>query len=364
MISLRYHLASLTAVFLALGLGIAIGSTLIGRVTVGRLESSLDDIEALERENDGLQGELDEFASRDEQFEAEVEEPLVAERLSAVPVLVVALDGVDETARDAAHQTLLFAGADLAATIVVSRDSEPAAMQALGEVLADANEPQREPKPPRERVAPTTTLGDQATVDPSAGAVPTTIETSETAPPPAEPSPTTTLLEVPVDTTPNLAEVVEVGQGDVRFNELEAVVDEFGLKLIDEPLVVELDSVLADNSGLRIVVVWDDDPTVDQGLVNAFLEPLIDDADGSSRGPFAGVVLAQLTEESAPAEEAASSLGPLGSIRQREQRPISTVDNLSTSLGRLALILALDDLADRKTGHYGTALDADRLVPR
>ncbi len=43
MINLRYHIISITAVFLALGIGLTLGSTFLDRVTVDTLESQLDE---------------------------------------------------------------------------------------------------------------------------------------------------------------------------------------------------------------------------------------------------------------------------------------------------------------------------------
>ena len=41
MINFRFHLVSLTAVFLALGIGIAVGATVVDRATVDFLETRL-----------------------------------------------------------------------------------------------------------------------------------------------------------------------------------------------------------------------------------------------------------------------------------------------------------------------------------
>ena len=53
MINIRYHVYSLVAVFLALAIGVAVGSTVVQRSVVdnlrstqGRIEQNLDDLEA------------------------------------------------------------------------------------------------------------------------------------------------------------------------------------------------------------------------------------------------------------------------------------------------------------------------------
>ena len=45
MINIRYHIVSITAVFLALTVGMVVGSTFIGGQTVETLKSRLDDQE-------------------------------------------------------------------------------------------------------------------------------------------------------------------------------------------------------------------------------------------------------------------------------------------------------------------------------
>ena len=63
MINLRYHIVSITAVFLALGIGLAFGAAFIDRATVEALNRNLTDIEnqnsALEEENAELQDQVD-----------------------------------------------------------------------------------------------------------------------------------------------------------------------------------------------------------------------------------------------------------------------------------------------------------------
>ena len=46
MVNLRYHVVSLVAVFLALGIGIVMGATVIDRVTVDALNNRVHDVES------------------------------------------------------------------------------------------------------------------------------------------------------------------------------------------------------------------------------------------------------------------------------------------------------------------------------
>ena len=45
MINIRYHIVSITAVFLALGIGVAMGSTFLGKATVDQLKTQISKAE-------------------------------------------------------------------------------------------------------------------------------------------------------------------------------------------------------------------------------------------------------------------------------------------------------------------------------
>ncbi|MBV9932696.1 MAG: copper transporter, partial [Actinobacteria bacterium] len=62
MINFRYHLVSLTAVFLALAIGIAMGATVVDQATVKLLRSQLDSVRTrannTNTQNDALRAEV------------------------------------------------------------------------------------------------------------------------------------------------------------------------------------------------------------------------------------------------------------------------------------------------------------------
>ena len=95
MINFRYHLASLVAVFLALALGVVMGSTVVDRAIVSGLRSRIDRVESnaekRKAENDQLRSDLNRI-----QGSMEAVAPwAVAGRLPGVPVAVVAPRGID-----------------------------------------------------------------------------------------------------------------------------------------------------------------------------------------------------------------------------------------------------------------------------
>ncbi len=83
MVNFRFHLVSLTAVFLAIAIGIAIGATVVDQATVDALQNRLRSVERgvqqTHGENDRLRQQLDGWARFAEEAEAEA----VAERVRA-----------------------------------------------------------------------------------------------------------------------------------------------------------------------------------------------------------------------------------------------------------------------------------------
>lgn len=100
MISFRFHLISLVAVFLALGLGVLTGTTVINQGIVTRLENQTEDLsgqlDSVREEVAELQAVRDMWAA----FGEEAREPLLAGRLAGRRVLVVAQDGTDDGSID------------------------------------------------------------------------------------------------------------------------------------------------------------------------------------------------------------------------------------------------------------------------
>ena len=113
MINFRFHLVSLIAVFLALGLGILVGSTVVDQVIVDRLDR---EIRSVSRESNQLNAEnrdLKDEVSKLDDFVRKSSVYLVEQRLSAVPVAIIAEKGVDATAVSSVLSSVRAAGADV-----------------------------------------------------------------------------------------------------------------------------------------------------------------------------------------------------------------------------------------------------------
>jgi hypothetical protein len=126
MINLRYHIVSLVAVFLALGLGIVMGSTVIDRVTVDALNNNLEDVRssvnAIREENRKLSDQV----KLGQDFAVGARDQLLRGHLRNIPVMVVAVAGIDRRPVDELRQALVSAQATLQGTICARPGRRPA----------------------------------------------------------------------------------------------------------------------------------------------------------------------------------------------------------------------------------------------
>ncbi len=138
MISFRYHLVTIVAVFLALGLGLLAGTTVINRVLVKRLQTQTNNLQqratSAEAQASELKRQVDELVPY-----------IMADKLPGTNVVLVTYDGSDGTTIDRAESSLKAAGANVVGVLpVTSRmaltDSDAA--KALAKIVgAPANTP-------------------------------------------------------------------------------------------------------------------------------------------------------------------------------------------------------------------------------
>src|ERR1700730_14628256 len=113
MINFRFHLVSLIAVFLALGLGILVGSSVVDRAIVDNLEREINNVKNDSKQakadlkvRDDTLSKLDEYVKKSSAY-------AVDQRLIDVPVAIVAERGVDAGITKATLTMLQAAGADV-----------------------------------------------------------------------------------------------------------------------------------------------------------------------------------------------------------------------------------------------------------
>jgi Copper transport outer membrane protein, MctB len=111
MINFRFHLVSLIAVFLAMGLGILVGSTVVDQVIVDRLDREISSVSRESNQIKSDNGHLETEVSKLDDFLRKASAYAVAQRLSGVPVAIVAEKGVDSDAVDSVLASVRASGA-------------------------------------------------------------------------------------------------------------------------------------------------------------------------------------------------------------------------------------------------------------
>lgn len=112
MINFRFHIASLVAVFLALALGIVIGSTVIDRAIVDNLNERLDLIEREAERTDTRNDELSNTIDQLEEYIGTTQDFAVVDTLDGVPMITLAVRGIDESPVSETVELAQKAGAD------------------------------------------------------------------------------------------------------------------------------------------------------------------------------------------------------------------------------------------------------------
>ncbi|HEX3621044.1 MAG TPA: copper transporter [Acidimicrobiales bacterium] len=313
MINLRYHIVSLVAVFLALGMGIVMGSTVIDRVTVDALSNKLDDVrksvDAIRQENSRLDGQV----KQDQQFAESTRDDLLKGHLKGVPVLVVAVAGVDRKPIDDLRAALVTAQATVEGTVWftskmrLANDSDTKALATALDLPVDRPDVVRRQalaKVAAARDAGATDAGPLAALS-AAGFV------TYDGPPPA----TSTTVSPPSTLGPTLASVPLAG---TRYILVSGAGAEVGDDLVGVPLAQALVQASA-----RVVAAESGTDTGQGG-----------------RAVFVGLLRSDVV-----------------SAR------LSTVDNLESPMGQTATVLAVEDLAVPRFGQYGVGPGAQRILP-
>jgi hypothetical protein len=310
MLNLRYHVVSLVAVFLALGIGVIMGATVIDRVTVDQLRNRLDSVESsvrqTRRDNDRLDAQLRMWGRFAEQGRQE----LLAGQLRDVPVLVVGVDGIDRKPVDGLRTELMAGGARLEGTLWLN-DKLNLRSQADANALATA----LAVPPDTPEVLRATALSRLAVVLQGAG-----------------------------DPTGLVPALRQAG-----FVDYEAPPSSTSLSTTAPPAgpgvlpVAGTRSVIVSGAGARL-----DDDTMTMPFVTQLAlggAPVVAAEAGQDtpggRDVFIGLILK----------------------RAETETRVSTVDNLESFIGQAASVLALRDVGRQPAGHYGVGPGAQRLLP-
>ena len=305
MVNFRFHVISLTAVFLALAIGIAVGATVVDRATVDALQTQLERVEGrvdvTDAENERLSLDVDRWT----RFAAESRDAAVAGRLSEVPVVLVGVMGIDRGPVDELRQLLSAAGAQVEGTLWLTDKfllADPLAVDELAQRVE------------------TRVQGAEAVRRVALGRLAGQLAGDQASP----------LLAALVATS---FVVIEPAANGVA------------------PEAVPL-------PGSRFVVASGQGADVPDRLLAG---PLVQQLSRSAARRVMAVEAGREAQGGQP-EQRARFVGPLRS-RAEDAGTVSTVDNLEDFRGRFSTVFALRDLAEGKFGHYGVGPAATRLVP-
>ncbi len=359
MINFRFHLISLVAVFLALGVGVAMGASFVDRATVDSLRGRVDDLdEGYRRRGAELDATADQLSEVDGQAGAlsGPDSEAVAGRLSEQPVVIVTSDGIPGDVLDSARTTLAASDAVLSGTVrlqpAIGLEDEGVLRRVrdrLGFRTGEVGEV---------RDAVVDDLGTALALlaaEPggAGGGTTTTTDAGATTVPPTIPT-----------TTPD-GTVVVAGPEDVASARayLTALAD-LGLITVDAA-GAPADAAFPAVTGVRYVMVLGDDTVVDAADV---MVPL---ATSTARTAPATVTVAEAWPSRADGEATTTTEGQpergaiLTDLREGDLADrLSTVDDLDEAFGRLSLVYAIaQQRDDGLVGHYGTGTAATAPFP-
>jgi hypothetical protein len=315
-ISLRYHIVSLVAVFLALALGIVVGSTVLQEGTVSVLRATSEAVRAKSEENSRKNVELTRQIGDLQRFGAAVLPELVQDRLKGRSVVLVDTDKVDSGLRDGVRKVLQDAGAQVDGQITLADDRLA--------LTADADR---------------TSMGRLLAVDAGAADGLRGELVRRLADRLATPA------AIPQDNSQRASDML------TRLRDAHFLAD---LKL-SRPLASGADPFPRQGS---IFVLLGPSAANSATAVppNAFLVPLADQVSARTGGPVAG-------GEAAAVPSTSSWVTALRNNRALSRR-VSGIDSVDTVYGQLALVEALQgSLQQLPAGQYGIKDGASGLLP-
>jgi hypothetical protein len=303
-VSFRFHLVSLVAVFMALGVGVLAGTTVINRGIVAQLERRTADLaqrtEELEGDISGLQAEVETWDA----FGEEVMDTLLTGRLNGTRVLLITQEGTDDGSIDGVLRAM-----DLA-----SDETVVGPLIVTGRMALSAES---------DRADLAAILG----LDPVAE--PETLQAEAAA---------------------QLSERLAFGtSGDDILERLR----EAGFLVDEGPGLTE---AILRNIGQpgQAVVVLAGGPSPSRLRPERFLVPLVADLAGEGTTVAAGEPVNGQEQE--PPFVSLLRSGDVSTV-------VATQDNVDQMPGQIGLVLALQDLLRGIPGHYGVKDGAAQAVP-
>ncbi|RBY97410.1 copper transporter [Blastococcus sp. TF02-8] len=309
MIDFRYHLVSLIAVFLAVALGIVIGTTQLNQPILNDIENQVTDLEqdkrALEDRTQDLQRQVDAA----EAFEEAVAPSLVGGSLAGRSVLVLAAD--EEVSSDTVEQVSTLvqdAGGSVSGVLRLRPEySDPSSASSLQNYVNGSGRP----------------AGVALPEDGDADVLVASLLSQVLMTPPGGPAPDTAAISSVVS----------------------------GLSSLD---VLRQESSSVNPADYAVVLTSGETEGGDAESRNAALVELVRALDSAGSG-------AVVSGDAASAREN----GLVGVVRSDPTlaTAVSTVDNVGSAVGRISTVLALGREAEGTSGKYGTGEDTQPVPP-
>jgi hypothetical protein len=305
-INFRYHVVSLTAVFLALAVGLVLGTAALNGPVADKINSQVN---GLRNTNGQLRDQVSELKTRaasQNEFVNEVAPTLLAGRLAGRSVLVLSGPTADTDDRDRVVAMLKTAGATVTGQVQLTKDyTDPTKDAALQDLVAQVTPP-----------GVTTLPNDGVGVDTASALLATVL-----------------LANKAQLTTANRTLIVEAYE---RLG------------------VIDRDGQIADGPPSAVVIVTGEPATgTDADARNSAFLAAVKQFD---------VVAAQMV---LAAPTAAGSGNPVAAVRDDGTlaKTISTVDGVSLAEGQVATAMALAEQFTGQVGHYGTGKSATARIP-
>jgi hypothetical protein len=316
-IDFRYHLISIVAIFLALGIGILMGSLVLGESLVNQIENELEDIRRTNGRLRDSVAQLQEQIRIDEDFALLARSNLIGGELNGEEVVVFTYAGTDGALIDQVRASVEEAGGTVAATIEATDNldlASPAERDQLALILGSSSS---------ETVELHAELGEALGGDASAAA---NGEGPDGGAGAAGPS----------------------GPGNPAVEGLLADLEQADLVNLDGASAQE--DLIPTGASFVVVGGASEDPPFRLAEYTVSLATSL----ASDGTPVVG------------AESTTSTWGMTAMLRvdDRAQDAVTTVDNAESITGSIALVLGLEEAENGNAGnHYGIGSGAERIIP-
>ncbi|MEO6886293.1 MAG: copper transporter [Jatrophihabitantaceae bacterium] len=299
MISFRYHIVSIVAVFLALALGVVVGTTVLNGPVTNDLRKQ---VSGLNTDKSNLSGQVNDLQSQVNgagQFAAAFGGQVVQNKLKDKKVLIIALPGASAASQAAIAAEIKAGGAQLTGQFVLSNDYvDPSSSSDINTLVTGSH--------PMALTLPSTSDGRQL------GAA--------------------------------VLSYVLVGGGEPT--DLTTVLSGFSsLHLTtSDPTTI---------SPAKTIVVIGDGPTPADGYAGQA------DLDLITALQAQGAKIVVAGDGAAATANGIVGLVRASGVRAT----VSTVDDATSAFGPISTVLALAEVVNSRVGHYGTAKGADAPFP-